>query len=167
MPSAVHNFCTSQKAVNSSPQTLQNTGAVHRGGLSSSNLLRCRIYWYIYLCFLAHLLGEDLYNNLIGYLSRHLGTLKNVGLEIPLCRIMVLLKFRIRILVPMRMKHFSLSTFGNGTDILLLLNISTICSGTWTGTGWSEKWMKARRTSMMFTRYVFLQGWDVYPDGWP
>ncbi|KAG0633629.1 Cullin [Tuber brumale] len=56
---AVHNFCTSQKAVNSSPQALHNSGAVHRGGA------------------VAHLLGEDLYKNLIGYLSKHLTALKD------------------------------------------------------------------------------------------
>lgn len=50
---AVHNFCTSQRAVSASP-ALQQAG-VHRG---------------------AHLLGEDLYNNLIGYLTRHLSGLK-------------------------------------------------------------------------------------------
>ncbi|KAL7268368.1 ubiquitin ligase (cullin) of SCF [Rhizina undulata] len=52
---AVHNFCTSQKAVNSSPQSINSIAGVHRG---------------------AHLLGEDLYNNLIGYLSKHLTELK-------------------------------------------------------------------------------------------
>ncbi|KAI5779294.1 Cullin [Geopyxis carbonaria] len=52
---AVHNFCTSQRAVNASPTNLHSSAGVHRG---------------------AHLLGEDLYNNLIGYLSRHLGGLK-------------------------------------------------------------------------------------------
>ncbi|KAI9829341.1 MAG: hypothetical protein M1819_006404 [Sarea resinae] len=45
---AVHNFCTSQKAVNS--------GQI--GGASQSRG--------------AHLLGKDLYNNLIGYLTDHL-----------------------------------------------------------------------------------------------
>ncbi|KAF8544914.1 Cullin [Trichophaea hybrida] len=57
---AVHNFCTSQRAVSASP-TLQQAAGVHRGGLSTSN---------------THLLGEDLYNNLIGYLTRHLSGLK-------------------------------------------------------------------------------------------
>lgn len=55
---AVHNFCTSQKAVNSSPSArgdLHSSGGVHRG---------------------AHLLGEDLYNNLINYLTRHLNGLR-------------------------------------------------------------------------------------------
>ncbi|KAK2630594.1 hypothetical protein QTJ16_001414 [Diplocarpon rosae] len=46
---AVHNFCTSQKAVNSSSQGV--IGGAHRG---------------------AHLLGEDLYNNLIVYLTGYL-----------------------------------------------------------------------------------------------
>ncbi|KAH8597279.1 Cullin [Bisporella sp. PMI_857] len=49
---AVHNFCTSQKAVGSN-----NTGTIggaHRG---------------------AHLLGEDLYQNLISYLKKYLETL--------------------------------------------------------------------------------------------
>lgn len=55
---AVHNFCTSQKAVNSSPGNLHTTGGAHRG---------------------AHLLGEDLYNNLIGYLRRHLTGLKTAS----------------------------------------------------------------------------------------
>lgn len=52
---AVHNFCTSQRAVSTGP-TLQQSVGTHRG---------------------AHLLGEDLYNNLIGYLSRHLSGLKD------------------------------------------------------------------------------------------
>lgn len=52
---AVHDFCTSQKAVHSSPSLQPYVGGVHRG---------------------AHLLGEDLYNNLIGYLQRHLSGLK-------------------------------------------------------------------------------------------
>ncbi|KAF3176529.1 hypothetical protein TWF106_003486 [Orbilia oligospora] len=52
---AVHNFCTSQKAVNSSSSSLHHQGGVHRG---------------------AHLLGEDLYNNLIHYLTAHLAGLK-------------------------------------------------------------------------------------------
>lgn len=51
---AVHDFCTSQKAVHSSPSLQPYVGGVHR----------------------AHLLGEDLYNNLIGYLQRHLSGLK-------------------------------------------------------------------------------------------
>jgi len=51
---AVHDFCTSQKAVHSSPSLQPYIGGVHR----------------------AHLLGEDLYNNLIGYLQRHLSGLK-------------------------------------------------------------------------------------------
>ncbi|KAI5785046.1 Cullin [Peziza echinospora] len=55
---AVHDFCTSQKAVNSSPSSLQSQSGVHRG---------------------AHLLGEDLYNNLIGYLQRHLSGLKETS----------------------------------------------------------------------------------------
>ncbi|KAI9807661.1 MAG: hypothetical protein M1825_005602 [Sarcosagium campestre] len=46
---AVHNFCTSQKAVNNPTGSATNTS--HRG---------------------AHLLGEDLYNNLIAYLDTHL-----------------------------------------------------------------------------------------------
>ncbi|KAF2231085.1 Cullin [Viridothelium virens] len=47
---AIHNFCTSQKAVgNNSNSSLSSN---HRGG--------------------AHLLGEDLYQRLIGYLSTHL-----------------------------------------------------------------------------------------------
>lgn len=45
---AIHNFCTSQKAVGFSPQQNINTGA-HRG---------------------AHLLGEDLYKRLIGHLTK-------------------------------------------------------------------------------------------------
>ncbi|KOS17945.1 Cullin-1 [Escovopsis weberi] len=48
---AVHNFCTSQKAVS---MTGPNTHASHRG---------------------AHLLGEDLYNHLIKYLNEHLTSL--------------------------------------------------------------------------------------------
>ncbi|KAI5842861.1 Cullin [Tricharina praecox] len=50
---AVHNFCTSQRAVSASP-SLQQAAGGHR----------------------ANLLGEDLYNNLINYLSRHLSGLK-------------------------------------------------------------------------------------------
>ncbi|KAL3418371.1 cullin family protein [Phlyctema vagabunda] len=46
---AVHNFCTSQKAVSSSNQGV--IGGAHRG---------------------AHLLGEDLYQNLIHYLKKYL-----------------------------------------------------------------------------------------------
>ncbi|KAI9842864.1 MAG: hypothetical protein M1837_006885 [Sclerophora amabilis] len=46
---AVHNFCTSQKAVVPSQGAM--IGGAHRG---------------------AHLLGEDLYNNLINYLTTHL-----------------------------------------------------------------------------------------------
>ncbi|KAI9711652.1 MAG: hypothetical protein M1812_007085 [Candelaria pacifica] len=46
---AVHNFCTSQKAVSNSSGGI--VGNAHRG---------------------AHLLGEDLYNNLTGYLAAHL-----------------------------------------------------------------------------------------------
>ncbi|KAH8804781.1 Cullin [Xylogone sp. PMI_703] len=46
---AVHNFCTSQKAVSSSSQGV--IGGAHRG---------------------AHLLGEDLYQNLIEYLTNYL-----------------------------------------------------------------------------------------------
>ncbi|OAA47830.1 cullin-1 [Metarhizium rileyi] len=45
---AVHNFCTSQKAVGLTGPAMQSN---HRG---------------------AHLLGEDLYNNLIAYLQKHL-----------------------------------------------------------------------------------------------
>ncbi|PNP52245.1 hypothetical protein THARTR1_07454 [Trichoderma harzianum] len=48
---AVHNFCTSQKAVGLSGPTMTTS---HRG---------------------AHLLGEDLYNHLIKYLQRHLADL--------------------------------------------------------------------------------------------
>lgn len=51
---AVHDFCTSQKAVHSAPSLTPHAGNVHR----------------------AHLLGEDLYNNLINYLKRHLTGLK-------------------------------------------------------------------------------------------
>lgn len=47
---AVHNFCTSQKAVGFNPQQNISTGA-HRG---------------------AHLLGEDLYKKLMNYLNTHL-----------------------------------------------------------------------------------------------
>ncbi|KAI9663184.1 MAG: hypothetical protein M1821_008232 [Bathelium mastoideum] len=47
---AIHNFCTSQKAVGNAGNTSLNTN--HRGG--------------------AHLLGEDLYQRLITYLSNHL-----------------------------------------------------------------------------------------------
>ncbi|KAJ9154815.1 Cullin-domain-containing protein [Pleurostoma richardsiae] len=47
---AVHNFCTSQKAIGFSPATNISSGA-HRG---------------------AHLLGEDLYKKLIDYLQAHL-----------------------------------------------------------------------------------------------
>ncbi|KAI9867471.1 MAG: hypothetical protein M1813_009030 [Trichoglossum hirsutum] len=54
---AVHNFCTSQKAVNS-PSGMAPIGAAHRG---------------------AHLLGEDLYNNLITYLTGHLKQLDNAA----------------------------------------------------------------------------------------
>ncbi|CAL3965421.1 hypothetical protein PZA11_001830 [Diplocarpon coronariae] len=49
---AVHNFCTSQKAVSNSSQGV--IGGAHRG---------------------AHLLGEDLYNNLIVYLTGYLENL--------------------------------------------------------------------------------------------
>lgn len=48
---AVHNFCTSQKAVGLSGPAMHSS---HRG---------------------AHLLGEELYNNLIDYLQKHLGNL--------------------------------------------------------------------------------------------
>ncbi|KAF8457588.1 Cullin [Kalaharituber pfeilii] len=51
---AVHDFCTSQKAVHSSPSLQSHSGSVHR----------------------AHLLGEEIYNSLIGYLQRHLSALK-------------------------------------------------------------------------------------------
>ncbi|KAB5535222.1 Cullin [Coniochaeta sp. 2T2.1] len=50
---AIHNFCTSQKAVGFSPQQNMHTGA-HRG---------------------AHLLGEDIYKKLIDYLTNHLDEL--------------------------------------------------------------------------------------------
>ncbi|KAI9824379.1 MAG: hypothetical protein M1832_001914 [Thelocarpon impressellum] len=53
---AVHNFCTSQKAVNAPHGG--TIGGAHRG---------------------AHLLGEDLYNNLIGYLSKHLKTINEAS----------------------------------------------------------------------------------------
>ncbi|KAI9811869.1 MAG: hypothetical protein M1827_005220 [Pycnora praestabilis] len=54
---AVHNFCTSQKAVSPGIGGVIGGGNSHRGGL-------------------AHLLGEDLYNNLIGYLTKHLGEIE-------------------------------------------------------------------------------------------
>ncbi|UZP45774.1 hypothetical protein NXS19_013586 [Fusarium pseudograminearum] len=50
---AVHNFCTSQKAVGMNSPTMQSN---HRG---------------------AHLLGEELYNKLIDYLKHHLEDLVN------------------------------------------------------------------------------------------
>ncbi|TGZ77072.1 Cullin-domain-containing protein [Ascodesmis nigricans] len=53
---AVHNFCTSARAVSTSTQQLHQTAGVHRGA--------------------AHLLGEDLYKNLIEYLNSHLEGLK-------------------------------------------------------------------------------------------
>lgn len=63
--SAVHNFCTSQKAVSTNTGII---GGAHRGGnvvLSRT----CRIEADIVL---AHLLGEDLYQNLITYLNIYL-----------------------------------------------------------------------------------------------
>ncbi|OIW28423.1 Cullin-domain-containing protein [Coniochaeta ligniaria NRRL 30616] len=50
---AIHNFCTSQKAVGFNPQQNMHTGA-HRG---------------------AHLLGEEIYKKLIEYLTAHLDQL--------------------------------------------------------------------------------------------
>ncbi|KAI5814214.1 Cullin [Pyronema omphalodes] len=51
---AVHNFCTSQRPI-AQPPNLQQSAGVHRG---------------------AHLLGEDLYNKLIEYLTKHLTEIK-------------------------------------------------------------------------------------------
>jgi cullin 1 len=74
---AVHNFCTSQKAVNSSPGNLHTTGGAHRGGWSTSD--NRGIMGTHSNLHTAHLLGEDLYNNLIGYLRRHLTGLKTAS----------------------------------------------------------------------------------------
>ncbi|KAF2204065.1 Cullin-domain-containing protein [Delitschia confertaspora ATCC 74209] len=49
---SIHNFCTAQKAVASSGEPFSSSTHSSRGG--------------------AHLLGEDLYQNLIGYLKKHL-----------------------------------------------------------------------------------------------
>ncbi|KAI9751877.1 MAG: late secretory pathway protein avl9 [Chaenotheca gracillima] len=71
---AVHNFCTSQKAVTGgpNPQYMGMSGA-HRGGANSPK----RSYMeFSSQPGLAHLLGEDLYSNLISYLSAHLQQIK-------------------------------------------------------------------------------------------
>lgn len=74
---AVHNFCTSQKAVGVGIGNSAGQGPAHRGGTS-------RIAPRAHLCLwsakyltvkTAHLLGEDLYKKLIEYLNNHLAEL--------------------------------------------------------------------------------------------
>ena len=69
---AVHNFCTSQKAMNhgNSNGTIL-TGTAHRGG----KYLAVEFVIYLLTSPLAHLLGEDLYRNLKEYLAQHLESL--------------------------------------------------------------------------------------------
>ncbi|KAK8060441.1 Cullin 1 [Apiospora saccharicola] len=65
---AVHNFCTSQKAVGLSQA---GSGAAHRGGTNTPSPTTNIMSNYSE----AHLLGEDLYKKLIEYLNHHLADL--------------------------------------------------------------------------------------------
>ncbi|KAL3955491.1 hypothetical protein ACCO45_011054 [Purpureocillium lilacinum] len=73
---AVHNFCTSQKAVGLSGPAMHSN---HRGGgHSPTGTIQVPIT-DIPRVQIAHLLGEELYNNLISYLQAHLKTLVEDG----------------------------------------------------------------------------------------
>lgn len=69
LPSAVHNFCTSQKAVGLSGPAMHSN---HRGG-TLHKFSQTRTPTDTVLP--AHLLGEELYNKLIEYLKKHLNKL--------------------------------------------------------------------------------------------
>lgn len=67
---AVHNFCTSQKAVAVGPGSLG--GGQHRGGGNLSHPHGSNVVVRDSNMVTAHLLGEDLYMHLIEYLKNHL-----------------------------------------------------------------------------------------------
>lgn len=65
---AVHNFCTSQKGANQGAAAAQNLQSKGGGKLCQSQaFVDTRL-----MASIAHLLGEELYQNLIRYLDKHL-----------------------------------------------------------------------------------------------
>ena len=72
-PSAVHNFCTSQKATTNVQGAYATGAGSHRGG-QSKDMIKQRDVAYD-RGILANLLGEDLYRNLKEYLREHLDAL--------------------------------------------------------------------------------------------
>lgn len=64
---AIHNFCTAQKAVSSGGFSQHNRGGGKKRKLHSTHEIRAPNK-----SNQAHLLGEDLYNHLIAYLQNHL-----------------------------------------------------------------------------------------------
>ncbi|MCJ1408542.1 hypothetical protein MMC19_002617 [Ptychographa xylographoides] len=70
---AVHNFCTSQKAMNTGGGGIIGNNS-HRGGLDGH---RSQVRNMLTSDDTAHLLGEDLYRNLKNYLKSHLALVFN------------------------------------------------------------------------------------------